>query len=302
MRKHPILLGTVVFLVLLGLFVITILALSYLSSREDSFFGKEKIAVLEIKGVILEAQPIIEKLIKFRKNEKIKAIVLRIDSPGGAVGPAQEIYTEIKKVQREKKVLASIGSTAASGGYYIACAADKILANPGSITGSIGVIAETINIEELLRKIGLRPMVIKSGKHKDIGSPTRPMTEEEKKLLQEVLDNVHEQFIRAVAEGRQLPIEKIRPLADGRIFTGDQAKTLGLVDELGNLEDTIALAAKLVGIKGEPEVIYPEKKKFSLLELLLQKTIQNIWPGWSENIPYFLLYYLPYLNYMEADS
>lgn len=301
MRKHPLLLGMIVFLTLLGLFVASILVLSYLSSREESLFGKEKIAIIEIKGVILEPQPIIEKLIKFRKNEKIKAIVLRIDSPGGAVGPAQEIYAEVRKTQREKKVLVSVGSTAASGGYYIACAADKIVANPGSITGSIGVIAETLNVEELLRKIGLRPMVIKSGKHKDIGSPTRAMTEEEKKLLQEVLDNVHEQFIRAVAEGRQMPIEKVRPLADGRIFTGDQAKALGLIDELGNLEDTISWAAKLAGIKGEPEVIYPEKKKFSIWELLLQEAIQKIFQGGKENFPYFPIFYLPHLNYLETD-
>ncbi len=302
MRKHPLLLGMVIFLILLGIFIASILALSYFSTREESLFGKEKIAIIEIRGVILDSQPIIEKLIKFRKNEKVKAIVLRIDSPGGAVGPAQEIYTEVKKVQREKKILASVGSTAASGGYYIACAADKIVANPGSITGSIGVIAETLNVEELLRKIGLRPTVIKSGKHKDIGSPTRPMTEEERKLLQEVLDNVHEQFIRAVAEGRQMPLEKVRPLADGRIFTGDQAKTLGLVDELGNLEDTISLAAKLVGIKGEPEIIYPEKKRFSIWELLLQETIQKFLQSWKESIPPYIIFYLPHFNFQGADS
>ncbi len=148
-------------------------------------------------------------------------------------------------------------------------------------------------MEELLRKIGLRPTVIKSGKHKDIGSPTRPMTEEERKLLQEVLDNVHKQFIRAVVEGRQMPLEKVLPLADGRIFTGEQAKTLGLVDELGNLEDTISLAAKLVGIKGEPEVIYPEKKRFSIWELLLQETLQKFFQGWKESFPPYIIFYLP---------
>jgi protease-4 len=182
----------------------------------------------------------------------------------------------VKKVQREKKVLVSMGSVAASGGYYIACAADKILANPGSITGSIGVIVESLNVEDLLRKLGLRSAVVKSGKHKDLGSPLRPMTEEERSLLQGVLDSVHDQFIRAVAEGRKLPVEKIRELADGRIFSGDQARQLGLVDELGNLEDAIAQAAKMAGIRGEPEVIYPEKKRFSLLDLLLQETVHKI--------------------------
>ncbi len=276
--------------VLLFLFFASIWTLSYFYSREDSLWGEEKIAIVEIKGVILDPQPVIEKLVKFRKNEKVKAIVLRIDSPGGGVGPSQEIYGEIKKVRREKKVLASMGSVAASGGYYVACAADKIIANPGSITGSIGVIVESLNVEELMQKLGLQAMVIKSGRHKDIGSPTRKMTEEERKLLQEVLDNVHEQFIQAVAEGRKLPVEQVRKLADGRIFSGDQAKSLGLVDELGNLEDTLAVAKKLAGIKGEAEIIYPEKKRLSLFELLFQGTTEKIIATLAEHSPqlYFL--------------
>jgi protease-4 len=276
MRKHPILLGLVVFGVLLGLFVISLYALAYLSDREESLWGGDKIAIIEVRGVILESQPVVERLVKLRKNEKVKAIVLRIDSPGGGVGPAQEIFSELKKTQKEKKVLVSMGSVAASGGYYIACAADKILANPGTITGSIGVIVESLNVEGLLHKLGLSPMVVKSGKNKDMGSPLRPMTEEEKKLLQGVLDSVHGQFIRAVAEGRKLPVEKVRELADGRIFSGEQARDLGLVDELGTLEDTLALAATMAGIRGEPEILYPEKKRFSLLDLLLQESVSRI--------------------------
>ncbi len=285
MRKHPILLGLLVFGVLLGLFLVSLYALSYLSEREGSLWGGEKIAVIEVRGIILDPQPIVEKLVKLRKNENVKAIVLRIDSPGGGVGPAQEIFAEVKKVQKQKKVLVSMGSVAASGGYYIACGADKIMANPGSITGSIGVIVESLNVEELLRKLGLRSMVVKSGKHKDLGSPLRPMTEEERKLLQGVLDSVHEQFIRAVAEGRKLPVEKVRELADGRIFSGEQARELGLVDELGNLEDTLALAATLAGIRGEPEIIYPEKKRFSLLDLLLQESVRKIVESLRESAP-----------------
>lgn len=293
MKKHPVLLGLAVFGVLLCLFLVSIWALSYVSNHEESFWGGEKVAIIEIKGVILDPQPVVEKLIKLRKNEKVKAIVLRIDSPGGGVGPAQEIYTEVKKAQRDKKVLVSMGTVAASGGYYIACAADKILANPGSITGSIGVIVESLNVEDLLQKIGLRSMVVKSGRHKDMGSPFRPMTEEEKKLLQGVLDSVHGQFIQAVAEGRKLPLEKVRELADGRIFSGEQAKALGLVDEMGNLEDTITLAAKIAGIRGEPEVIYPEKKRFSLLDLLLEGTVQKILEGLRENSTLNFSYYGP---------
>jgi protease IV len=280
--------------VLLCLFVISIWVFSYLTNQEESFWGKDKVAILEIKGVILDPQPTIEKLVKFRKNEQVKAIILRIDSPGGGVGPAQEIYAEVKKTQKEKKVLASVGSVAASGGYYIACGAEKIMANPGSITGSIGVIVESLNIEELLKKIGLRSNVVKSGKHKDIGSPLRPMTEEERKLLQEVLDSIHEQFIQAVAEGRNIPVEKIRLLADGRIFSGDQAKSMGLIDFLGNLEDAIILAAQMGGIKGEPDVIYPEKKRFSVLDLILQETIQRTLETFHENFsPHHFFYLMP---------
>jgi protease-4 len=295
MKKHPILLGLVVFGVLVGLFVISIYALSYLTNREESLWGGEKVAVIEIRGVILDPQPVVEKLVKLRKNEKVKAIVLRIDSPGGGVGPAQEIFSEVKKAQKEKKVLVSMGSVAASGGYYIACGADTIVANPGTITGSIGVIMESLNVEELLHKIGLRSMVVKSGKHKDLGSPLRPMSEEEKKLLQGVLDSVHDQFIRAVAEGRRLPPEKVRELADGRIFSGEQARNLGLVDELGNLEETIALAAKLAGIRGEPEVVYAEKKRFSLLEFLLQESASRLAEGLRDSAPPMnFLYYWPH--------
>ena len=295
MKKHPILLGLTVFGVLLGLFLVSIWVLSYFSNREESFWGGEKIAIIEVRGVILDAQPVVEKLVKLRKNEKIKAIILRIDSPGGGVGPAQEIHAEVKKAQKEKKVLVSMGSVAASGGYYIACAADRIIANPGSITGSIGVIVESLNVEELLGKLGLRSVVVKSGKHKDLGSPMRPMTGEDRKLLQGVIDSVHEQFIKAVAEGRKLPVEKVRRLADGRIFSGDQARSLGLVDELGNLEDTIAAAAQMAGIRGEPEVLYPEKKRFSLFDLLIQETMQKIMENLKESAPPLnFLYYWPF--------
>ncbi len=281
--------------VLLGLFLVSIWVLSYFSDREESFWGGEKIAVIEVRGVILDPQPVVEKLVKLRKNEKIKAIVLRIDSPGGGVGPAQEIHAEVKKAQKEKKVVVSMGSVAASGGYYIACAADRIIANPGSITGSIGVIVESLNVEELLGKLGLRSVVVKSGKHKDLGSPLRPMTAEDRRLLQGVIDSVHEQFIRAVAEGRNLPLEKVRELADGRIFSGDQARSLGLVDELGNLEDTIALAAQMAGIRGEPEILYPDKKRFSLFDLLIQETVQKIVENVKESAPPLnFLYYWPF--------
>jgi protease-4 len=222
-----------------------------------------------VKGVITQSSGIIEELQQYLEDDGVKAIILRIDSPGGGVGPAQEIYREIIKIKPKTKVVTSMGSVAASGGYYIACASDLIVANPGTITGSIGVIIQFSNFEELLKKIGIKGVVLKSGEHKDIGSPFREMTLEEKRIMQEVLDNVHQQFIQAVAEGRKLDRSKVVQIADGRIMTGEQAKNLGLVDQMGNLQDTIDITAKMVGIVGKPIVLYP-KKRISIWELLMR--------------------------------
>ena len=206
---------------------------------------------------------------RFGENPSIKAIVLRIDSPGGGVVPSQEIYDAVQRVRNKnnKAVIASMGTVAASGGYYIAAATDRIIANPGTLTGSIGVIMETANVEGLLKKIGVEGIVVKSGKFKDVGSPLRKMTAEEQALLQAVMDDVHQQFIEAVAEGRALEPSTVQALADGRIFTGRQAKDAKLVDELGNLDDAIQLAADLAGIEGEPKVIEP-RRRFSFREFI----------------------------------
>jgi len=233
----------------------------------------EKVALVKVEGIILDSQDVIEELKAYSENQSIKAVVLRIDSPGGAVAPAQEIYKEIIKLKLKKKVVVSMGSVAASGGYYIACPADKIVANAGTITGSIGVIMEIPNFEGLLKKIGVETQVIKSGKHKDIASVFKSMTDEERKILQSVLDDVHEQFIKAVSEGRRMEYEEIKKLADGRIFTGKKAKELGLVDVLGNLEDAIKLAGQLSGIKGEPQVV-TKKEKFRVWNF-----ISGVFPG-----------------------
>lgn len=231
-------------------------------------FG-DKIAVVEIRGVITQSSRIIDELQKYGEDDGVKAIILRIDSPGGGVGPSQEIYREVMKVRSKKKVVTSMGSVAASGGYYIACASDLIVANPGTITGSIGVLMEFTNFEELLKKIGIKGVVVKSGEHKDLGSPLREMTPEEKRILQSVIDNVHQQFIQAVAEGRKLDKERVAQMADGRILTGEQAKQLGLVDKMGNLQDAIDAASKLVGIEGKPIILYP-KRRISLFQLLIE--------------------------------
>lgn len=265
-RRRPFLRGClIVVLVLVGFFVL----LAVVSSMDwFSFTWGEKVAVLPINGVIIDSEAPIEHFKEFVKDDSVKAIVLRINTPGGGVGPSQEIYEEVRKVRGKKVVVVSMGAVAASGGYLIACAADKIFANPGTITGSIGVIMKFVNMEDLVAKIGLKGFVVKSGEFKDIGSPIRKMKPEERQLLQSVIDNVHSQFVNAVAEGRKLPREDVLAIADGRVFSGAQAKELGLVDDLGNLEDAVAEAGKMGGIEGEPRVVTPPKKKFSIFELL----------------------------------
>ena len=285
MKQKRILTGLVAIAGLLAVFFILLFLISRFSSLSGStkFGFGEKIAVIEIRGSITQSSGIIEDLQQYAEDEGVKAIILRIDSPGGGVGPSQEIYREVMKIKsnHKKKVITSMGSVAASGGYYIASACDLIVANPGTITGSIGVIMEFTNIEELFKKIGIKGVVLKSGEHKDIGSPFREMTPEEKKLIQSVIDNVHQQFIQAVAEGRKMERSKVAQVADGRILTGEQAKQLGLVDQLGNLQDAIDTAAKMVGIEGKPVVLYP-KKKFSLLELLIEGITESILNTLSE--------------------
>ncbi|HAM53535.1 MAG TPA: signal peptide peptidase SppA [Nitrospiraceae bacterium] len=227
----------------------------------------EKVAVVRIEGPIMDSKTTIEEIRDYVKNPSVKAIILRVDSPGGAVAPSQEIYEEVRKAVSKKKVVVSMGSLAASGGYYISAPASRILANPGTLTGSIGVIMEIPNIEGLMGKIGVKTEVIKSGRHKDIASIFRGIGKEERIILQSVLDDVHEQFIKAVAEGRKMLPDDVRKLADGRIFTGRQAVEVGLVDELGDLEDAVKVAAKLSGIKGEPEVV-EKKERTSIMDFL----------------------------------
>ncbi|NCO84538.1 MAG: signal peptide peptidase SppA [Nitrospirae bacterium CG_4_10_14_3_um_filter_44_29] len=240
----------------------------------------EKVAVVRIEGPIMDAKNTVDEIKGYLKDASIKALVLRVDSPGGAVAPSQEIYEEVKKAALKKKVIVSMGSVAASGGYYISAPADRIIANPGTLTGSIGVIMEIPNIEGLMNKIGVKTEVIKSGRHKDLASAFRKMEKEERLILQGVLDDVHEQFIKAVSDGRKIPFDEVKKLADGRIFTGRQAMKVRLVDELGTLEDAVAAAGRLAGIKGEPEVV-TKKERFSLFDILrgkFPKELSDIFP------------------------
>jgi len=231
--------------------------------------GKEGVAIVRIEGPILDSYQTIEELKAFGDDPLVKAIVLRIDSPGGGVAPSQEIYNAVKRVRTEqnKTVVASMGTVAASGGYYIAVATDRILANPGTLTGSIGVIMQMANFQELLEKIGVKSVVIKTGKFKDLGSPFRPMVEEERQLLESVMKDTLGQFIEAVAEGRSLEVAEVEQLADGRVFTGRQAKAVLLIDEIGDLQDAIKLAGELSGIEGIPRVL-ETTKPFSIKEFL----------------------------------
>jgi protease-4 len=225
--------------------------------------------VVRIEGPILDSQQTVQVLKVFSEDPLVKAIVVRIDSPGGGVAPSQEIYNAVRRIRSEhhKPVVTSMGTVAASGGYYIAVGTDRILANPGTITGSIGVIMQLTNFEELLQKIGVQNIVIKSGRYKDVGSPFRPMTEEDRLLLRSVMDDVHRQFIEAVATGRSLDVADVEIVADGRIFSGQQAKEALLIDGLGDLQDAIRLAGDLSGIKGFPPVVEPERP-FSFRQFL----------------------------------
>jgi protease-4 len=238
--------------------------------------GDEQVGLIEVTGVITDATPVIEDLKRFRKDDDIKAIVVRVDSPGGGVGPSQEIYREIRKTVGEKKVVASMGSVAASGGYYIAAAADGIVASPGTITGSIGVIMQFANFQELLEKIGLRPVVVTAGEYKDIGSPIRPMRPEEEMILKELAAKIHRQFIRDVGAGRGMTPEEVESLADGRIFTGEESKVLGLVDRLGNLDDAVQWAGQMAGIDGEVAVVRAPNRTPGWLELITGSTLSEL--------------------------
>ncbi|MFO0754466.1 MAG: signal peptide peptidase SppA [Thermodesulfovibrionales bacterium] len=255
--------------VFIGIFLSVLIVLSALFtlSQKSGISLGEKVALVRVEGPLLEAKSIVDEIKGYVKDSSVRAIVLRVNSPGGGVVPSQEIYDEVRRAVAVKKVVVSMGSVAASGGYYISAPASRIVANPGTITGSLGVIMEVPNIRELLNKIGIQAEVIKSGKHKDIASVFRGIGKEEREILQGVMDDVHEQFIAAVAEGRKMPVEKVRPIADGRIFSGRQAIQAGLVDELGDLDHALQTAARMAGIRGEPEVV-TKKEKSPILDLL----------------------------------
>jgi protease-4 len=263
-------------------FVAIILIAAVVISRDGGWLGVggDRIAVVYVEGIIFDSKTVNEQLKMYADDPRVKAILLRIDSPGGGVAASQEISDQVRwlKQEKNKKIVVSMGSVAASGGYYIACGADKIFANPGTVTGSIGVIAEWVNYGSLLKWAQLEPEVIKSGEFKDVGSPTRPITPKERQYLQNLINQMFGQFVNAVAEGRKsLTREEIVKLADGRVYTGEEAVREKLIDDLGNYDAALKATAEMVGIKGEPQVVTPPKpRRGSLLDLLTTTDVTTI--------------------------
>jgi protease IV len=276
-----------------GAFVFLVMCLlavaAFMTSEGSSGFSisSNEIAVLDLEGTISDSREFVDLLKDYGNRTGVKSVVIRANSPGGGVAASQEIYEAVKRfrIETKKKVVVSMGSVAASGAYYVACGADKIYANPGTITGSIGVIAEWYNYGELLRWAKMQSVVIKSGAFKDAGSETRPLTEEEKAYFQSLINNMYNQFVSTVAGNRNMKEEDVRKLADGRVYTGQEAKADGLVDELGTLQDAIDAAARMAGIVGEPKILNPPKKRFSMIDLLLgdSRSALSLSPDRSES-------------------
>jgi len=276
MSKYKPIYVLIVLVSVASLFCLSLFFANLFTNNNSLNFSEASIALVEVKGMITDSGEIIKQLHYAKDENSIKAVVLRVDTPGGVVGPTQEIHEEITKIKKIKPVIVSMGSVAASGGYYIAAPANIIFANPGTITGSIGVLMKLADFQSLLDKVGVKSTVIKSGEFKDTGSPVRPITLQDKKLLQGIVESMYEQFVFAVSDGRKIPIRKVRELADGRIFTGEQAKKLKLVDKLGNLQDAIDEAAKMTGIKHKPKIVYPPQTKKSYIDILLKGVTESL--------------------------
>jgi len=255
--------------VLLAAIVIAI-ALTVSPEEAADFSFSDRIQVVDIEGELLQSTAILEQLKRYEDSNSVKAILLNIDSPGGGVAVSQEIYAELRRLRekKDKTIVAYLSSTGASGAYYVACAANKIVANPGTIVGSIGVIAEWVSYAELLQWAKLKDIVFKTGEFKDTGSPTRPLTDNEKKYFQGLIDDMYVQFVEAVSSGRKLDLQEVRSMADGRVFTGRDAKERKLIDEIGNFQDAIDLTAKLSGISGKPRLLRLSRPRVTLLDVL----------------------------------
>jgi protease-4 len=263
-----LLLGGGAFVLLAAILIAIALMVSPDEATEFSF--SDRIQVVDIEGELVQSAPILEQLKRYEDSNSIKAILLNIDSPGGGVAVSQEIYAELRRLRekKDKTIVAYLSSTGASGAYYVSCAANKIVANPGTIVGSIGVIAEWVSYAELLEWAKLKEIVFKTGEFKDTGSPTRPLTENERKYFQGLIDDMYVQFLEAVSSGRKLDLQEVRSIADGRVFTGRDAKERKLIDEIGNFQDAVDLTAKLSGISGKPRLLRLNRPRVTLLDVL----------------------------------
>src|SRR5437773_2115673 len=255
--------------VLLAIALVAV-ALTFSADDATDLTFSDRIQVVDVDGELVESRPILDQLKRYEDSNSVKAILLNIDSPGGGVAVSQEIYTEIKRLREknDKIVVAYLSSTGASGAYYIASAANKIVANPGTIVGSIGVIAEWVNYADLMEWAKLKSIVFKTGEFKDTGSGTRALTENEKKYFQGLIDDMYVQFVEAVATGRKLELQEVRSLADGRVFTGRDAKARKLIDDVGNFQDAVDLTAKLAGISGKPRLVRLNRQRVTLFDVL----------------------------------
>src|SRR5262245_31222744 len=253
-----------------GLVVLFLITLWILVAvlEDGSLPGGPRVALVPLEGIIVDADDLVRELRAHQENPAVRAVVLRINSPGGVVAPTQEIFAAVQRLRAAgKPVMSSLGAVAASGGYYVATATERIFANPGTLTGSIGVVMQMANVEGLLKKVGVDYVVVKSGRFKDVGNMSRAMTPEERQILQTLLDDVYDQFVGAVADGRKLDRDTVLRFADGRIYSGQQALGLKMVDQLGSLEDAILAAGKAAGIEGRPKVLLP-RRRISLIDLV----------------------------------
>ena len=288
-KARNILVGLVISGVVVLFFILVGVSLWGLSRQSDFTFMSvgDKVAIIEINGIIESSEDIVRQLRKYGDDNSVPVVVLRINSPGGAVAPSQEIYSQVLKVREEGTyIVVSISSLAASGGYYIACAGDSIVANPGSLTGSIGVIFSFMTFEELMNKVGVQLEVVKSGELKDVGNYSREMTQREREMIQAAIDDTYNQFVMVVSENRNIDIDQVEEIADGSIFTGNQALELGLVDKLGGLEEAIALAGEMAGLGSDPRTIKEIPRKRRFIDYLVEKLAilfnlnvpEQVWP------------------------
>ena len=267
----------VAFFIFFGFFALTMLSWMFSDPEEETISpGGEKIAMIELIEPIMSSESTVQQFKKYRENRSVKAIVFRVESPGGGVAASQEIYEEVKKTRDSgKPVVVSMGSVAASGGYYVSCGASRIVANPGTLTGSIGVIFQFLQVTDLMKKIGVDQATFKSGKLKDAGSPFRKTNTDDEKYFDGLIADVYDQFVNVVSTERKLDVKYVKRFADGRVFTGRQAKEYGFIDTLGTFEDAVAIAAKLGGIEGKPRIVKEYRRK-TFLERMLGEAVTDV--------------------------